>query len=316
MAAALYSYRLPLIQPMQLQGQWQMEREGLLVRIADGWGEIAPLPGFSGETLAEAEHDVRACLGQLAEDREPTTSLPSVQFGLDCARYCWPRLDTPPSLPYPLLQGTPDEVIQQAAQELSRDTLKAKLKVARYPMEEELRLIARLHARYPSLRLILDANQGWSREEALRFCQRAMVSAIEYLEEPCTSFADTAHVAGASGMPVALDETLAQDKAWRPIPQLKALVLKPMLIGSLARCQALVTQAKVFGLQLVVSSCFESKLGRGQLARLAAQWAPGQAPGLGTAPWLAQDIFDEHGRLDLERLTLLYSSCTEGSSHD
>ena len=99
MTLALYRYQLPFTQPLAFHGQLQVAREGLLVRIDDGWGEIAPLPGFSKETLADAQAEALDCLAQLARGQTPTPQLPSVQFGLDCARRSWPEQGAP--LPEP-----------------------------------------------------------------------------------------------------------------------------------------------------------------------------------------------------------------------
>lgn len=38
MTLALYRYQLPFTQPLAFHGQLQVAREGLLVRIDDGWG--------------------------------------------------------------------------------------------------------------------------------------------------------------------------------------------------------------------------------------------------------------------------------------
>ena len=53
MQLAFYRYSLPFRQPLMFKGQRLTNREGLLVSINGQWGEIAPLPGFSTETLAE-----------------------------------------------------------------------------------------------------------------------------------------------------------------------------------------------------------------------------------------------------------------------
>ena len=37
-----------------------------------------------------------------------------------------------------------------------------------------------------------------------------------------------------------LDELLSLEPRWEPFPQLKAIVIKPTLIGSLGRCKALI----------------------------------------------------------------------------
>lgn len=306
MTLALYRYHLPFIQPLTFHGKVEAAREGLLVRIDDGWGEIAPLPGFSKETLAEAQTEAIACLTQLARGEAIAPRLPSVQFGLDCARRQWPEQTATLPAPYPLIQGSPQELLKNWKLWLHETPLKAKLKVARYPMRDELALIRLLLDRRPNLKLVLDANQGWTREEAWAFCGHLDANRIEYLEDPCARFDDIAFVAARTNMPVALDELLSQGEAWQPIPQLKALVLKPMLLGSLANSEALVARARELRLKVIVSSCFESGVGLGQLARLAGEWAPDQAPGLDTRRWLTGDLLDKQGHPDLAQLKPLF----------
>ena len=164
MTLALYRYLLPFTQPLTFHGKVEVAREGLLVRINDGWGEIAPLPGFSKESLQQAEAEALATLAALAAGDTPNPVLPSVQFGLDCARRTWPEQSNPLPAPYPLIQGSPQELLRNWKEWLHRTPGKAKLKVARYPMRDELALIRLLCDRLPSLKLVLDANQGWTRE--------------------------------------------------------------------------------------------------------------------------------------------------------
>jgi O-succinylbenzoate synthase len=229
-----------------------------------------------------------------------------VQFGFDCARRIWPEQAATLPAPYPLIQGSPQELLKHWKDWLHQTPSKAKLKVARYPMRDELALIRLLCDRIPTLKLVLDANQGWTREEAWAFCGHLDPNRIEYLEDPCANFDDIAFVANRTGMPVAIDELLAQGKPWEPIPQLRALVLKPMLLGSLANSEALVARARELRLKVIVSSCFESGVGLGQLARLAGEWAPDQAPGLDTKRWLASDLLDTQGKPDLSLLEPLF----------
>ncbi|MFC5706977.1 o-succinylbenzoate synthase [Aeromonas eucrenophila] len=306
MTLALYRYHLPFTQPLTFHGKVEVAREGLLVRIDDGWGEIAPLPGFSRETLAEAQAETLACLAQLARGQAIAPALPSVQFGLDCARRHWPAQTATLPEPYPLIQGSPQELLKNWKIWLHETPLKAKLKVARYPMRDELALIRLLLDRRPTLKLVLDANQGWTREEAWAFCGHLDPNRIEYLEDVCANFDDIAFVAARTGMPMALDELLAQGKPWQPIPQLKALVLKPTLLGALANSEALVARARELRLKVIVSSCFESGVGLGQLARLAGEWAPEQAPGLDTRRWMTGDLLDKQGQPDLSLLEPLF----------
>ncbi|MCH4811485.1 o-succinylbenzoate synthase [Vreelandella neptunia] len=310
MQLALYRYTLPFRQPLMFKGIRLARREGLLVTINGQWGEIAPLPGFSTETLAEAEAESLACLAAIKRGDKATPTLPSVQFGFDCAQRQWPAILSPLLRPYPLLQGAPAALLGNLDNIVAGwgdlPPTRLKLKVARYAMEEELALINQLATRLPSAQLILDANGGWTREEAQRFCTCLPLDHIDYLEEPCAAFADSIAVAEATGVSIALDETLSRQDAWYYHPQLKALVIKPTLIGSLNACQALVQRARADNLRVVISSSFESDLGLGQLARLASEWTPNEPPGLDTGHWLAERVTSAAGEVMTENMHCLF----------
>lgn len=58
-AADLFRYRLPLTRPLVMPSGTYVEREGVLLRLTAedgtvGWGEAAPLPGYSPDTLNQA----------------------------------------------------------------------------------------------------------------------------------------------------------------------------------------------------------------------------------------------------------------------
>ena len=281
---ALYRYSLPFRQPVTFKGKRLVNREGLLISINGQWGEIAPLPGFSTETLAEAESESLACLAALRGGEKVSPTLPSVQFGFDCTQRSWPNNLPAPLPPYPLFQGSPAALIQSLSTVdwLASPPSRLKLKVARYAMEEELALIEQLAARLPNTKLILDANGGWTREEAQRFCERLPLAQID-----------------------SLDETLSRREEWYCHPQLKALVIKPTLIGSLSACEALVQRARAGNLRVVISSSFESDLGLGLLARLASEWAPIEPPGLDTGHWLTERVTTARSEVMTESLHCL-----------
>ena len=90
---------------------------------------------------------------------------------------------------------------------------------------------------------------------------------------------------------MALDELLSTEKSWEPFPQLKALIIKPTLIGNLGKCKALVDKGHKLGLKVVFSSCYESQVGNRLLAQLASEWAPEQAPGLDTLRYFTTSLF-------------------------
>ena len=72
----LYRYELPLAAPQTLKGATLHHREGLLLRLTgvdgcEGWGETAPLPGFSDEGLDRAATGLRE-LAETMVGREAT----------------------------------------------------------------------------------------------------------------------------------------------------------------------------------------------------------------------------------------------------
>src|SRR5215212_7749578 len=100
----LYGYKLPFSRPLTLKGVTLHHREGLLVRLSgddgsEGWGETAPLPGFSGEGLDQAAEQLRrladSMMGREATAawvdpyggfaRELEGTAPSVRFGFELA---------------------------------------------------------------------------------------------------------------------------------------------------------------------------------------------------------------------------------------
>ena len=86
---------------------------------------------------------------------------------------------------------------------------------------------------------------------------------------------------------MALDETLV---ALRDVPGgAAAYVLKPTLLGS-RRTLELVELAQTNEVSVVISSAFESAVGRADLVRFAARVAPEAVHGLGTGPAFAEDF--------------------------
>ncbi|MDQ3943254.1 MAG: o-succinylbenzoate synthase, partial [Actinomycetota bacterium] len=144
----LYSYHLPLSGPLQSKGTTLRHREGLLVELASdggavGWGEAAPLPGFSCENLDEASEQLcdlaTRVIGRevtmdalrpedsFAGELDLLATSPSARFGLELALWnlyaahqgkSLPELVTPrPGVTVPvnaLLSGPPERALEEA----------------------------------------------------------------------------------------------------------------------------------------------------------------------------------------------------------
>ncbi|MGI8471461.1 o-succinylbenzoate synthase [Pectobacterium brasiliense] len=287
----LYRYSVPMEAGVVLRNQRLKTRDGLIVRLQDGerlgWGEIAPLPEFSVETLAEAESAALEQLKSWAAGAEFSDDLPpSVAFGLSCVQA---ELDQrlPQAADYrkaPLCSGDPDELFDML-QAMPGEKV-AKIKVGLYEAVRDGMIVNVLLEALPDLKLRLDANRSWTRAKAdgfARYVAPSLRSRIAFLEEPCKTREESREFARETGISIAWDESVRDaDFRVEAEPGVSAIVIKPTLVGSLARCQQLVQETHQVGLTAVISSSIESSLGLTQLARLAHWLTPDTIPGLDT----------------------------------
>ena len=71
LTSELRDYRLGLVSPLNTAHGVLNRRDGVLFSINDGahcgWGEAAPMPGWSSETLADCRRDLEAAASRLAQ---------------------------------------------------------------------------------------------------------------------------------------------------------------------------------------------------------------------------------------------------------
>lgn len=288
---AIYRYSLPMEAGVVLRNQRLKTRDGLLIHLQQGeqqgWGEIAPLPEFSEETLEQAQQAALAW-AQAWQAGEPPAAIawPSVAFGTSCA-LAELAGQLPQQADYrkaPLCTGDPDELFEVLAA-LPGEKV-AKVKVGLYEAVRDGMVVNVLLEALPDLKLRLDANRSWTRAKADGFAKYVNPSwrdRIAFLEEPCKTRDESRDFAQTTGIAIAWDESVREaDFVVQAEPGVAAIVIKPTLTGSLARCRELVAQAHQAGLVAVISSSIESSLGLTQLARIAHWLTPDTVPGLDT----------------------------------
>ncbi|MER2471821.1 o-succinylbenzoate synthase [Photorhabdus laumondii] len=289
--ATLYRFRLPMEAGVILRYQWLKTRDGFLVHLQEngqqGWGEIAPLPEFSKETVEQAGEAAVAWLRQWHLGAEPDESeLPSVAFGISCA-LAELQGKLPEEADYrkaPLCNGDPDELIVRLSNMSGQKV--AKVKIGLYEAVRDGMVVNVLLEAVPDLSLRLDANRSWSRAKADSFAKYVNPdyrNRIAFLEEPCQTPQQSLAFARDTGIAIAWDESV-RDEGFNVEAQagVTAIVIKPTLIGSLARCCQLISAARNVGLEAVISSSIETSFGLTQLARIAHWLTPATIPGLDT----------------------------------
>lgn len=341
----LYRYRLPLVKPLRLGGIDLGEREGLILvfggAFGSGYGDIAPLPGFSRETVDEAQDAVirwAQLLGKLPKEaaaREASLAfihaMPSVQFGIECATYSFRRaigskrshgLYSPSRRTVSvngLIGGTGDPLPD--VERLCASGCRAvKMKAGQQSVSMDVERVRAVRDALPDQVLLrVDANRAWSWEDAMAFARGVKGIFIEYVEEPLAEPGGLSEFATHSGLAVALDETVVEEGAAKDIAAryawASAFILKPTLAGGIRRCERLANEALEFGIRPVVSACFESGVGIAALAHFASALTAEDIPvGLDTYGWLAADVLDRRfairgGELDLDEVDACAATC-------
>ncbi|MFM2590418.1 o-succinylbenzoate synthase [Vibrio sp. TBV020] len=303
-SAKLYRYELPMDSGVILREQRLKHREGFVIELGldgeIGRGEVAPLPGFSVETMDEVYSQLieQLELWQQGVALKFDELFPSVAFGLSMA-----QLELNKELPAegcfqaaPLCSGDPDELLPKLNSMTGEKV--AKIKVGLYEPIRDGMLVSLFLESIPDLTLRLDANRAWTADKAQQFAKKIAPSLrgrIAFIEEPCQVPGDSFSFAIDTGIAIAWDETLQHairkdDFKLEDLNGAKAIVIKPTLIGSVDRCIGLIEKAKSLGIKVVISSSIESSLGLTQLARLAHCHLPDEVPGLDTVGLFAQQL--------------------------
>lgn len=264
-------------------------RAGVLVKI-DGSepGDVAPLPGWSKETLDDALEELHKRKDDILsitdlEQLESLNLLPSVHFGVESALLS--LLDPLPqysSQKSALLMGSPHEILEQADLRQKEGYTSAKLKVSNLSFEQAFTLIHQLKEIF-SLRI--DVNRAWNTADSLNFFAQFALDAFDYVEEPFQNPQDLKHFTHS----LAVDESFPQDlslKELELLPTLKALIYKPTIQGGMARCLPLKEWGESRGISIVLSSSFESAIGIRHIAAMAHRLSLKAPTGTGTSHFL------------------------------
>jgi len=325
---SLYRYELPLSEPVRLKETTLRHREGLLIELASdegavGWGEAAPLPGFSRESFDEVTGQLRHLAGSMV-GREATVDFegafareldlaPSARFGFELALWdlyaassgkALPELLTRhprATVPINALISSPDHAIEEARRARAAGYEAVKLKVGGRGVGEDVELVRAVHGTLNGdVSLRLDANRAWTFEEAGRFAGATADLRLEYVEEPLSDPAGLPSLSRTCDLPVALDESLVlmQPEALEGHGYARAVVLKPTLLGGILRTLRFARLAARLGMRPVISAAYESGVGTSCLVALAAGVGDKEVPaGLDTYRRLAEDVLSP--RLEL-----------------
>ncbi len=299
---------------------WFIEAESSDMPGVKGIGECAPLPDLSCDARPEYE----ATLRQLCHMIELTGNVnyemlrpyPSMMFGLETALLDLAGggrgvlFDTPFTrgeegirINGLVWMGRYDEMLERLEAKMKAGFHCVKLKIGAIDFEHELELVRHIRESFnkEQIELRVDANGGFSPEEAPRRLEQLARYDIHSIEQPIRQhqWAKMAELCASTPIPIALDEELIgvnmklmkQDLLDRIRPQY--IILKPSLHGGMRGTREWIDLAAARGIGSWITSALESNVGLNAVAQLAADiYGPGikMPQGLGTGQLFTDNI--------------------------
>ncbi|MEX0844301.1 MAG: o-succinylbenzoate synthase, partial [Balneolaceae bacterium] len=299
-----FKYHIPFKKPFIVSGNEITYREGIILHFREGnieaYGEVAPLPGFSTETLAEVEEVLKVNKKHLQQSIQDgngkevlkvlnqTHQFPSLSFGLDTLLHDLAAKRTRTSLVQYLFPSFSGSILTNATIPIQNkmETLAAakkyidagfqtlKLKVGR-DFSVESKIIKQLRTQFPRIKIRIDANEAWTKKEAIQNLKALEALNIEYCEQPVSreNLSDLKEVKEAVKIPVAADEFIRNINDVNKIIEKKAtnlLIIKPMLMGTFNNIFVTKEVADTHNIELIFTTLFETAVGRAAIAAITA----------------------------------------------
>ncbi len=311
-----FPFSLKLKKPFFTSSKRIDSRTGFIISLTDelnnsSFGECSPLPGFSAESLEDAEKNLielkSSLVGIKFENNLGTVDtalreipmLPSLRFAAEQAFVnlllmrdgdikTGQGIQPAKTIPVNAVSGidSAEAVLKNIRNKIEDGFSVFKIKVGRENVYDDFILIEKIRNEFGDKIIIrLDANRAWSADEALEYLKNLASFNIEYAEEPCEHVCSNFRLIEESPIPIALDESLISfDNAEEIIDGCNAeyIVLKPMVLGGVLRTLDLIKKAEEKNKKIIISSSFESAVGKSALVLLAASVNHSLAHGLDT----------------------------------
>jgi O-succinylbenzoate synthase len=273
---------------MKVKFRGVLQRETMLVRGPAGWGEFGPFPEYG--------------------DEEASRWLASaIEAG-------WQGFPTPLRFSIPVNATVPAVAAAAVPDVLARfgrvDAVKVKVAEPGQSFADDVARVAAVRAAVPEAALRVDANGGWSVDEAVKALTRLADFDLEYAEQPAMTIDGLGQVRSrlrTAGVPVkiAADESVRKETDPLLVARSGAadlIVVKVAPLGGVRRALEIV---KCAGLPAVVSSALDSSVGiRAGVALAAALPELPYACGLGTVSLMAADVTEDSLKADDGAITV------------
>jgi O-succinylbenzoate synthase len=255
--------------PMRTRFRGITVRRGALLEGPAGWGEFSPF-----------------------EEYGPRESARWLASAIESATVPWPerlRDSVPVNVTVPAVG--PEQAFGIVSSSGCRT---AKVKVAEQGQagaDDIERVAAVRDALGPSGRIRVDANGGWSVDDAARMLRQLSRYGLEYAEQPCASLDELASLRRLVDIPVAADESIRKAEDPLRVKAAGAADIVMVKVQPLGGVRNALRVAEACGLPVVVSSAVDSSVGLAAGVALAAALPElPYACGLATMSLLTGDV--------------------------
>jgi L-alanine-DL-glutamate epimerase-like enolase superfamily enzyme len=267
---------------------------------AIGWGESSPSKRVTGETAATvlktldkiAPKLIGLCPLRIEHDIEVMDSVvkqnPAAKAAIDIALH--DILGKTCHKPLFMLMGgyrtevltditlsikTPKEMAKDAAKAAERGFKALKVKVGVNPVEDVERIRLIRNAVGKDMQIRIDANQGWTRQQAIEVLNKIAKFNIQFVEQPVPAedLKGLISVRKNSLVPVMADESVHSPEDAVRLIQAEAIDLiniKLMKTGGILKARKIAAIAEAAGIPCMIGCMSESEIGIAAGAHLAA----------------------------------------------
>jgi len=265
--------------PMAVKFRGVTTREALLIDGPAGWGEFSPFTEYGPqESAAWLASGIEAAFTGLPEahgEVEVNGTIPAVE-------------DVEPVLArYPGVT-----------------TFKIKVAEKGQTLDDDLRRVAAVRQLRPDAKLRVDANRGWSVDQAIEAAEK--LGELEYIEQPCATVEELAEVRRRTSTAIAADESIRRAADPYRVAELGAADVAVCKVAPLGGVDKLLRIARDLDLDVTVASALDTAVGM-DAGLVAAKLTGSRAAGLATQRLFVEDVAAPrelaNGRLEITRTT-------------
>lgn len=305
----LWHLKIPLQKPYNLSFGSVYAFDSVYARVTSGdltgWGETTPLPGYSDETF----DDAWAFVNSVAEEI-PGKTLPEALSFIQADHapgFCYAPLHVAMEellwqhrksksghkitqnkeerqVPIVGIMGSRDisAAINEAQDYISAGYQTLKIKIALPPLNvaADAEFCVKLREAFPSVKLRVDANQGYTFDQASSFVHKAQNAQLELFEQPfpVDQWKDMQKLYQVKGnIPLMLDESIVSLAEIEKVYEMECadfIKLKLMKQGSMDTLLKIAKKAKEYNLKVIIGNGVQTELGCLQEAKLHYQIDP------------------------------------------